>query len=105
MQPDLWLSVHAGVSTCSTLRRVEPHATGGGYLLDSALLDLQYPQTGRTSCNFQTNTCDWYHSGLQYPLTGRTSGNGTLKLVVVTLSASCSTLRRVEPHATASPSK
>ncbi len=62
--------------TCSTLRRVEPHATSRNPALLSSSSALQYPQTGRTSCNF---------SRASFSATG---------------SKSCSTLRRVEPLAT-----
>src|SRR6266436_551897 len=37
---------------CSTLRRVEPHATEEKRRWISTALSLQYPQTGRTSCNW-----------------------------------------------------
>src|SRR5216683_686918 len=85
---------------CITLRRVEPHATyqrvlGGGKRDDLAVPSdgsnlmqpasvahqsrackpLQYPQTGRTSCNFFLSLFTFPDTGLQYPQTGRTSCN------------------------------
>src|SRR5713101_4699815 len=62
---------------------------------------LQYPQTGRTSCN---NTILYFHGHpktcLQYPQTGRTSCNLAKSSWRRKKRRSCSTLRRVEPHAT-----
>src|SRR5713226_4319698 len=63
---------------CSTLSRVEPHATHRATPSHRVLPVLQYPLTGRTSCN-------------------RSHGQAH-----ATLQGSCSTLSRVEPHATCS---
>src|SRR6266851_4952528 len=62
---------------------------------------LQYPQTGRTSCNPErfVDLADVV-SDLQYPQTGRTSCNLAKSSWRRKKSQSCSTLRRVEPHAT-----
>src|SRR6266851_1238393 len=87
--------------TCSTLRRVEPHATHVGDGNTQSFPILQYPQTGRTSCN---NTILYFHGHpktcLQYPQTGRTSCNLAKSSWRRKKRRSCSTLRRVEPHAT-----
>ncbi len=69
---------HIACTSCSTLRRVEPHATSCYSPTIRLLSVLQYPQTGRTSCNPR--------SARYQRSKGRT----------------CSTLRRVEPHATGS---
>ncbi len=63
--------------TCSTLRRVEPHATWTAADTAWFVTNLQYPQTGRTSCNFACNVRKRYDPDLQYPQTGRTSCNRT----------------------------
>src|SRR5216684_3712322 len=88
--------------------------------------NLQYPQTGRTSCNNSIKDAVYGTAYvLQYPQTGRTSCNGsptTSEMTSTPLAVpsdgsnlmqpmwetaihraflSCSTLRRVEPHATA----
>src|SRR6266566_2209024 len=46
--------------TCSTLRRVEPYATKDRCTISGYTPTLQYPQTGRTLCNFgeaRANEC------------------------------------------------
>src|SRR5216683_2405092 len=92
--------------------------------------NLQYPQTGRTSCNNSIKDAVYGTAYvLQYPQTGRTSCNGsptTSEMTNTPLAVpsdgsnlmqpaqvynnkpsglSCSTLRRVEPHATHCPSQ
>src|SRR6266446_6021000 len=76
MQRDEHQRIANAFSACSTLRRVEPHATAVSRFAASRSHALQYPQTGRTSCN------------------------QTLLSLANFTSSSCSTLRRVEPHAT-----
>ena len=88
------------ILTCSTLRRVEPHATLLTAPEFAIVPVLQYPQTGRTSCNRRKllpgasmphlavpsdGSNLMQHQGntlisgntfvLQYPQTGRTSCN------------------------------
>src|SRR5713226_1111893 len=46
---------HIACTSCSTLRRVEPHATGSVQPQTYTIEHLQYPQTGRTSCNADAN--------------------------------------------------
>src|SRR6266566_9897811 len=62
---------------CSTLRRVEPYATLQRHVDTHASLDdLQYPQTGRTLCNYAPGDILFYTAHhLQYPQTGRTLCN------------------------------
>src|SRR6266851_5104334 len=98
MQPMWETAIHRAFLSCSTLRRVEPHATsqrvlGGGKRDDLAVPSdgsnlmqpasvahqsrackpLQYPQTGRTSCNFFLSLFTFPATCLQYLQTGRTS--------------------------------
>jgi len=61
--------------SCSTLRRVEPHATFLTCPYAVAVKSLQYPQTGRTSCNSSPAHLQPSSLDLQYPQTGRTSCN------------------------------
>src|SRR6266446_4335110 len=66
--------------------------------LDHAI--LQYPQTGRTSCNSAAAAVSAPSLCLQYPQTGRTSCNRWKAGEAPLEENPCSTLRRVEPHAT-----
>src|SRR6266849_1061550 len=63
---------HIACTSCSTLRRVEPHATSCYSPTIRLLSVLQYPQTGRTSCNADANLALAQAVVLQYPQTGRT---------------------------------
>src|SRR6266566_4867655 len=62
--------------TCSTLRRVEPYATKDRCTISGYTPTLQYPQTGRTLCNYSDMGKQIDASTiLQYPQTGRTLCN------------------------------
>ncbi len=111
-------------SDCSTLNRVEPHASPPRPGSPGLRLKLQYPQSGRTSCIFRffairleaflycstLNRVEPHASLmrrinsvvkfiLQYPQSGRTSCIKVLLRAKMPMKWNCSTLNRVEPHA------
>src|SRR6266571_4407593 len=85
---------------CSTLSRVEPHATSYAAGPGSVAFILQYPKPGRTSCNIcganRIRECQEPCSTLSRVEPHATS----LEQDGHNAHFSCSTLSRVEPHAT-----
>src|SRR6266849_220631 len=70
MQLAYGLFVARKFETCSTLRRVEPHATALVALWHPKGAPLQYPQTGRTSCNLLAGTLSRLVTVLAVPSDG-----------------------------------
>src|SRR6266851_2577480 len=70
MQLAYGLFVARKFETCSTLRRVEPHATALAALWHQKGEPVQYPQTGRTSCNLRAGTLSRLVTVLAVPSDG-----------------------------------
>src|SRR5579864_5372166 len=83
---------------CSTLNRVEPHASCGCKVAARPPLSLQYPESGRTSCIRTYFVSASVQLVLQYPESGRTSCIFAYYLGLLSSDWNCSELHHERPY-------